>query len=75
MYDTADVWTHGVDGSVGAESRRVDSQGGGTLFNHIPDDVDLHLEKKGQQKTSADASALELELMDALQTCDGFLKT
>lgn len=45
MYDTADVWTHRVDGSMGAETCRVDPQVGRALVDHIPDDVDLHLRK------------------------------
>lgn len=47
MYDAAYVRTHGVDSSVGAETGSVDTQVGGALFDHIPDDVDLHLEQKG----------------------------
>lgn len=46
VYDAADVWTHGVDGSVGAETCSVDPQVGGALLDHIPDDVDLHLQKQ-----------------------------
>lgn len=49
MYDTADVWTHGVDGSMGAETCSVDPQVGRALFDHIPNDVDLHLRKKGEE--------------------------
>lgn len=45
VYDAADVWAHGVDGSVGAETCGVDSQVGGALVDHISDDVDLHLVK------------------------------
>lgn len=43
MYDAADIWTYGVDGSVGAESRGVDPQVGGALLDHFPYDIDLHL--------------------------------
>lgn len=41
--DAADVRAHGVDGGVGAETCRVDSQLGGALIDHVPDDVDFHL--------------------------------
>lgn len=71
MYDAADVWTHGVDGSVGAETCRVDPQVGGALFDHIPNDVDLHLGKQREEAKSLDASwisALQLELVDVKLT-------
>lgn len=55
MYDAADVWTYGVDGSVGAEARGVDPQVGGALLDHFPYDVDLHLGKRGEETESADA--------------------
>lgn len=58
MYDAADVWTHGVDGSVGAEPGGVDSQVGGALLDHIPDDVDLHLGKQGEELESAEGSQI-----------------
>lgn len=45
MDDAADVWTHGVDGGVRAETHGIDPQVGGTLIDHVPDDVDLHLEE------------------------------
>lgn len=60
MYDAADVWTYGVDGSVGAETNGVDLQVGGALFDHIPDDVDLHLGKQGEEENSVDASRSRL---------------
>lgn len=47
VYDAADVWTHGVDGSMGAETCGVDPQVGGALVDHIPDDVDFHLGRQG----------------------------
>lgn len=47
VYDAADVWTHGVDGSMGAETCGVDPQVGGALVDHIPDDVDFHLGRHG----------------------------
>lgn len=56
MKDAADVWTHGVDGSVGAETRGVDPQVGGALFDHIPEDVDLHLGKQGEETSLVNAS-------------------
>lgn len=43
--DAADVWTYGVDGGVGAEPRRVHLQVGGSLLDHLPDDVDLDLQR------------------------------
>lgn len=43
MQDAADVWTHGVDSGVGAETRGVDPQVGGALLDHIAEDVDLQL--------------------------------
>lgn len=52
MYDTADVWTYGVDGSVGAETCGVDPQVSGALFDHISDDVDLRLGKAGEKAKS-----------------------
>lgn len=48
VYHAADVWTHGIDGSMRAEARGVDPQVGGALLNHIPDDVHLHLRKQAQ---------------------------
>lgn len=60
MYDAADVWTYGVDGSVGAETSGVDLQVGGALLDHIPDDVDLHLGKQGEEENSVDASRSRL---------------
>lgn len=66
MYDAADVWTHGVDGSVGAEACGVNPQVGGALFDHIPDDVDLHLGKQGKEPAS-------VELMDHCVTPKLFL--
>lgn len=60
MYDAADVWTYGVDGSVGAETRGVDPQVSGALFDHIPDDVDLHL---GKREDALWISPLKLELV------------
>lgn len=59
VYDTADVWTHGVDGSMGAETRGVHPQVGGALFDHIADDVDLHL---GEETVSG--CFIKLGLMD-----------
>lgn len=55
MYDAAYVWTHGVDGSVGAETCRVDPQVGGALLDHVPDDVDLHLGKRREDTKSVEA--------------------
>lgn len=52
MYDTADVWTYGVDGSMGAETCGVDPQVSGALFDHISNDVDLHLGKAGEKAKS-----------------------
>lgn len=43
VYDAADVRTHGVDGGMWAETRRVDPQVGGALLDHVPNDVHLHL--------------------------------
>lgn len=45
MYDAADVWTYGVDGSVGAEAGGIHPQVGGSLLDHLPDDVDLDLQR------------------------------
>lgn len=61
MYDAADVRTHGIDGSVGAETCGVDPQVGGALVDHIPDDVDLHLRKQGDEQESVEDS-LDLDL-------------
>lgn len=49
--DAADVRTHGVDGSMGAETRGVDAQAGGPLINHITDDVHLDLRKRGRSQS------------------------
>lgn len=57
MYDTADVRTYGVDGSVGAEPSRVDPQVSGALFDHVSYDVDLHLQK--QKNRPCDCMLLE----------------
>lgn len=46
VYDTADVRTYGVDGSVGAEAGGVHPQVGGALLDHFPDDVHLHLRRR-----------------------------
>jgi len=56
VQDAADVWTDGVDGGVGAEARGVDPQGGGALFDHIAEDVDLQLGKRGEETHSVNAS-------------------
>lgn len=45
MYGTADVGTYGVDGGVGAEACRVRPQVGGPLLDHLPDDVELDLQR------------------------------
>lgn len=52
MYDAADVWAHGVDGSVWAETCGVNPQIGGALLDHIPDDVHLHLKRRDQLSLS-----------------------
>lgn len=44
--DAADVGTYGVDGGVGAEPRRVRRQVGGSLLDHLPDDVELDLRRE-----------------------------
>lgn len=44
VYDAADVWTYGVNGGVGAEPRRIHLQVGGSLLDHLSDDVDLDLQ-------------------------------
>lgn len=49
MYDTADVWAYGVDGSVGAEARGIHLQVGGSLLDQLPDDVDLDLQMASEQ--------------------------
>lgn len=53
VYDTADVRTYGVDGSVGAEAGGVHPQVGGALLDHFPDDVHLHLQRRGGERRSA----------------------
>lgn len=44
VYDTTDVWTYRVDGSVGAEPGGIHRQVGGSLLDHLPNDVDLDLQ-------------------------------
>lgn len=46
MDDTAHIGSHGVDGSVRAEAGRVDMQVGGTLIDHVTENVHLHLENE-----------------------------
>lgn len=44
--DTTDVGTYGVDGGVGAEPGGIRPQVGGSLLDHLPDDVELHLRRE-----------------------------
>ena len=48
VYDTADVWTHGIDSSMRAKACWIDPQVGGALLDHIPDDVHFHLRREAQ---------------------------
>lgn len=64
MYDAANVWTYGVDGSVGAEARGVDPQVGGALLDHFPYDIELHLGKRGLDTESTDASSISVLEME-----------
>lgn len=44
--DTTDVGTYGVDGSVGAEPGGIRPQVGGSLLDHLPNDVELDLQRE-----------------------------
>lgn len=54
VHDAAYVGTHGVDGSMWAETSGVNPQVGGALLDYIPNDVDLDLRKESREISRLD---------------------